>query len=71
VVFESVTPFAPIHKGELISTAFFRWGYHPRHVLRVVNIRHIIWPCDEKTLMHKICVFTQLEENTPEAALGP
>ncbi len=65
--FESVAPFAPINVGELVNTAMFRWSYHPQQVLRVVGIEHIIWSCDEKTLMHKICVFTVLEENTPQA----
>ena len=65
---ESKDPFINIAKGDIINTQLWKETDSKDDILRVLNVEHIIWEVD-KRINHKLCIFTERSQNTPETRL--
>ena len=63
MTFESPTPFGTISKGDVLDPNLWPDSQSPMKVLRVVELRHIIWERPEGQVKHRISVFTEEVEN--------
>ncbi|MBI5798382.1 MAG: hypothetical protein HZB10_00430 [Candidatus Yonathbacteria bacterium] len=66
-IFKSINPFMAIKPGDLLGP--YVWGaYPPGAALRIINVEHGVWEVGGK-ITHKILVFTEEVEGTPELRL--
>lgn len=61
--FESPTPFGTINKGDILDPGMWPESQSPLKVLRVVEVRHLIWKRHQGHLKHGIMVFTEEVDN--------
>ncbi len=66
---ESHAPFMALNKGDLINPGPWTDTMHPKEVVKVTGIEHILIETGDK-MIHKVLVFTELVPNTPEGKLA-
>jgi hypothetical protein len=69
VVFESLTPFLAISKGDLMNPSIWPGSQAPMKILRVVEVEHIIWE-NENEIKHKLMVYTEEVDVAKEPRLS-
>ena len=70
VTFESESPFGAISAGDIVNPGLWEGTQSPMKVLEVTRVEHILWTTDnERTVKHKIMVFSREIEGTGEARL--
>ena len=67
--FKSASPFMGFSVGDIINPGPWLESMHPEKVVRIVGIEHMIFTSKEK-VNHKLCIFTEEIDNTPEARVG-
>ncbi len=65
---ESDQPFSSISKGDLINPRLFPNFDYNGQILKVRNIEHMVWET-AGVVKHKICIFTEPVEDSPETRL--
>jgi hypothetical protein len=68
--FTSSAPFLPINIGDLLDPGIWPGSQSPTKILRVVNLKHIIWETDSH-INHKLLVFTEEVGETREIGFTP
>jgi len=68
IVFSSPTPFMSISVGDIIDPGLWVGSQSPMKILRTIGLEHYLWEI-EGNVKHKICIYTEEIEGSPEARL--
>jgi hypothetical protein len=68
-VFHSASPFMTISAGDILNPGLWEGSNSPMKVLRVVSVEHTVWEI-EGQVKHKVMIYTEDVEGTPELRLG-